>query len=155
MANEGINWQRATFLLQLVTLVLASIAGFVAYHQLKQGTDVLASNAVGGLNEHLVTVSQLFIEKPERRPYFYEGAEVPPDKRQEMLAVAEALADLFDNAFYQNYFYDADRDAWLAYFSDIRANSPIFRDFLSEHCHWYGQSLIEAVQLSCPARSRN
>lgn len=90
------------------------------------------------LMEHIMAFDLLFVERPDIRPYFYEGQPLPEDPllRGQVLSAAEFIIDLADgvaNMIRLGQLDDANREGWL------------------DAIRWYGRSpavraLIENVE---------
>jgi hypothetical protein len=102
-------------------------------------------------------MDKIFIEKPELRPYFYDGVDIKDDDKNYNLvvAVAEYQIDYFDSAMTQMDYLPEDqdskedRDTWNQYFADSFAHSPILCKRINQINRWYMQRLVKIAQENC------
>jgi hypothetical protein len=86
---------------------------------------------------HLLTVYQVFIERPELRQFFYDGIAPPNDKDQKVRVecVAEMLGDIIEGQLHPTGLRTSrtDLEDWRDFAAFILANSPAMRALVLEH----------------------
>ena len=93
----------------------------------------------------LRSVFGMFVDHPELRPYFYEGAQLLETGRPEdgalaarVATVAELLADTFERMLLATgSFSSADSSAWEESVRFYLSTSPAFRAAISTHPTWW------------------
>lgn len=139
----------ATSTLSVVALLISGLAllvsGVSVYLLWKQNRAAAMAQFQGSF----VAIANVFLDHPELRPLFYEGASgdgLTDDQRQCAEAVAEMLLDIFDLVIELKDEFGMQRlfDGWRPYIDDLLDTSPFLRRFLSANIKWYGS--IEAYQ---------
>lgn len=118
-----------------------------AARQTRLANQIAVSQALASFYGENNKVLAYFLEYPELRRYFYDGAELDGDAlaigsptRVRVLTLAEIFADLLEN------FLDATRtvepaagyrDDLMEYATFLLDKSPILRQTLSEHPTWF------------------
>lgn len=98
----------------------------------------------------MLEIDRMFIERPDLRKYFYDGADIQKDNKKynEILSVAEYILDFMDmlvvmkNAAPEYPDTNLPWEDWNVFFSEIYSNSPIIRKLLDLHHDWYSKTLV-------------
>lgn len=123
-------------------LVIASI--YFVWKQVRQQAQNSRTELITGMTTLIVSVSQVFIEHPDMRKYFHDGA-VPTDREAERArAIAVTMADAMDHvAAHLGLMDHPAEEAWKRYIGDMCDRSPILKEYLQTHRDWYGPALRE------------
>lgn len=101
---------------------------------------------------HLHSVIQIFIERPELRPYFYGGMDAPTDaeQRAQVDTIAEMLADCMEASLEAGHTLDpfaSNLSDWQDYCGHVLASSPVVRSLVREHATWFPRVAQELDRL--------
>ena len=95
------------------------------------------SNAGGSLRQ----VSQIFIERPELQPYFYESRDPPLRgyKRARIIMVTLILGDIFEDGLVAHSLLPTSRtsEAWAKYCGLVLNTSPIMNEIMKRNPDWW------------------
>ena len=116
-------------------------------------TSLVAESVRGAVYAAVATqiseANRIFIDHPELRGYFYEGAQLrdSDSNRERVEAVAEHLLDYFDSVLMQLEYLPQPwpRDWWDAYIVDSFARSEVLCDYLAAHRSWYRPELADKM----------
>lgn len=89
-------------------------------------------------------IDQLFIERPELRPYYYNNTAIRPGDAEygRVMSIAEMMVDFMDAVVAQkNRLGDDLAYSYLAYFADLFRLSPALRQYWIDCGHWYPERL--------------
>ena len=140
--------------MQTVALIggLASAAALVASllflaRQTRLANQMAGTQAMATSFETVDRIVEYFLEYPELRPYFYDGAEleggalaVESPIRARVLILAELFADTVQSALYTIDSIEAVesyRDNMLDYAVVFLRRSPVLRQTVLEHPNWW------------------
>jgi hypothetical protein len=111
-------------------------------------TKAFRANVQRSSLDRTIQLDQVFIEKPDLRPYFYDGKPIAKDdaKYDQVVATAELMMDVFDQIAGDSKdfpeYYD-DPGAWDRWMVEMFKSSPILRWFCDKYSHWYGPYVLE------------
>jgi hypothetical protein len=104
------------------------------------------SNASGNLRQ----VFQIFIERPELQPYFYESKDPPLRgyKRARIITLAVILGDIFEDGLVAHNLLPTSRssEAWAKYCGQVLNTSPIINDMMKRNPGWWPELRKAAVR---------
>lgn len=96
----------------------------------------------------MIDIDRIYIDRPELRCYFYDGADEPEDllARSRVSALAETYADLMDNFLTQaQHLPEHLSGPYSAYFEDLARSSPAIRRFWRENREWYPEEMRQLL----------
>jgi hypothetical protein len=131
----------------VILLVTMAVFAYQARQMAKQSRDVANSTRASvyqGIADQMLALDQLFIARPELRPYIYDGVALPPDpvERTRVLALAETFVDLFDNFVIQSASIPDDLfEPWRNYAVSLMGTSPAMQFFWNQNRDWYSEVL--------------
>jgi hypothetical protein len=108
--------------------------------QMQHEQNVAVATLYHTITHQFVELDRFFVDRPELRPFFYEGAGIPSDDpvlRSRVEAVAEMLFDLAESCHANNRVLEKIATDWDKYFSFIYACSPALRQYAKDHGHLY------------------
>jgi hypothetical protein len=137
--------------------VAISLVGFLlVWHQIRQLQLAVHGDTQSKLYDHYLKVSELMLQKPHLRPYFYrteegtEGTELSPSAkmRLEIETMAEIIAGLLEHAALQrpNLPDDSWRNCWEAFMRGRFEESPDLKRFFVANHGWYAQAFREMLE---------
>jgi hypothetical protein len=134
---------------------IASVVGFVVIiYQIRQLKRAVQSDTHSKLYSHYLEVTKLWLQKPQLRPYFYEGKtldESAPnyqDMRREIDVMCEVILGLLEHAVLQktNLPGDSWKNCWKAYAEERYTCSPDLSKFFSVNRNWYAKALRDQFE---------
>lgn len=93
-------------------------------------------------------IDRYFVDNPELKKYFGEGAELPDDvaEQTKLRCIAEMLVDFMDNFVTQAPLLDKRLcSGWREYFVSLYDASPAIRAYVSSHHTWYTDELHDML----------
>jgi hypothetical protein len=125
--------------------------------QVRQGARATLASVYQAMNDNMLQITRLFVDRPLLRPYFYgeqELADESPEERERVEATAELFINLIDNVLTQMPLLPSNlADPWRTYFASVTTSSPVLREFWMRRREFYSeemQALLDplTVQLS-------
>lgn len=97
------------------------------------------------MNDNMLQISRLFIDRPSLRPYFYGAKELvdeSPEERERVEATAELFINFIDNVLTQMPILPSPlAEPWRAYFSNVFTTSPVLCEFWKRRRAWYSREM--------------
>jgi hypothetical protein len=132
---------------------LGSVATAISLYFLMRQTAVanhLARTAAHDrLTDLALGVDSMFIENPDLRPYFYNSApyiQLPARDQSRLFAIAEYLADFFENALiHEKVLGHQVYGEWAEYARQTMRDSPVLRAYLHNKRAWYDDLLTDRL----------
>jgi len=124
------------FPLVIVSLVLLIRQTRELTKQNETAAKSVAAAVYQNVSDLMIQIDRVFLEYPELRPYFDDGAALPNDvkTRSQVIAVAEMLADFRDNVMAQSRAVPTYRwGMWKRYFDELEKRSPAFKEYLEKN----------------------
>jgi hypothetical protein len=105
------------------------------------------------------TVGKIFLDAPELRPFFYDGADMDDtDPRSDHAkVVAEAICDAFALlilSWKRSTNISSTRPGQERWIQDIYASSPLLRRWIARNEEWYPKEMIRFLERRCGYRRR-
>lgn len=155
----------ASFIVTSAALVFVSVQASNVKKQIRALNASLDLQSYSAINTQLAEIDNLFIDHPDLRPYFFEGAPWPSEEKPENLtlrrkltSVAEKKLDFIDFWFMSARHLDLQRSdmvSWRNYFLGSFQNSPILCDVLKDEKEAYGEEVLSIAHKSgCPIKPR-
>ena len=135
----------------VILLLTMAVFAYQARQMAKQSRDVVKSTRASvfqGITDQMLRLDQLFIARPELRPFMYDGHPLPTDplERTRVLALAETFLDLFDNFVVQSASIPEDLfEPWRNYAVSVLGSSPAMQFFWNENRDWYSEMLQQVL----------
>jgi GNAT superfamily N-acetyltransferase len=124
---------------------LVTASGFVfVYRQLRSQRSALETQTSWQIYETGIGILQLFVERPEMRPYFYDGRAVPAEEpaRSQVLAMTELVADHLESiVMVRGAIGEETYSVWVPYIQEMQRKSPALRSFLAPSNQGYRYSV--------------
>lgn len=138
----------------VVTAIAAVIAFSFLRHQQSQIERQIRGTTSRFMYEEMSRLLCVFIERPELRPYIYEGktldSTLDPLDHQRVLAVAGLYADFFEQLLYQHNFGNlssAEYTAtWVTFSTAVLGQSPVICQHVSSNPKYYSRDFVEYVE---------
>jgi hypothetical protein len=97
------------------------------------------------MNDNMLQINRLFIDRPSLRPYFYGEQELtdePPEERERIEATAELFINFTDNVLTQMPLLPRNlAEPWRTYFASVTTSSPVLRDFWKRRRETYSEEM--------------
>lgn len=152
------QWAHVAQVAGSIAAAIAVIVGFWQFRvQLQQSAETDRISTLEQLYARMHDIDKLFVEKPELKPYFYQGmkksdanplvaADNMPRVRAQVDAMAELLCDFFAAALESmKALSPGTYREWESYVADIFKNSPTLREFYCTRREWYVGKEIQRV----------
>lgn len=145
-------------LIQTIATVLMAIVGILGFWgliiQLRKVDRQLRISARGDIFAMAARMKEVFVQRPEMRPLFFDGKRIERDDASYSRAVA--IADYYclyleQIATQVRSIDPRRRESWLRYVSGIYHASPIVRDYLADKRSWYASDLWKAIEEYAPS----
>jgi hypothetical protein len=127
--------------ISLIALVVSLSAAFFSYRLGRRSFNI---SAYHGATDRTLALDMIFVNHPVLRPYFAEGAPVPPEGsvddelRQRILAVAEYAVDILEDCWDKEECYKGDdREAWRDWIYEVFESSPACTQHYARNAAWY------------------
>jgi hypothetical protein len=109
--------------------------------QAEVSNNIARATVISTSSSNLHRVLQIFIERPELWPYFYESKVPPPHghKRVRINVVAETLGDVFEDGLVAHSLIPTSRSSadWVRYCRLVLTVSPIMNSILRGNPDWW------------------
>jgi hypothetical protein len=130
----------------------------IFYKQAKAALDASSAQSLAQMRETELKINEVFLRKPELRPFFYGGVHL--EENSPLYADAESAAGLFldimEHVSWQARFFpqlfapekseEWYKDTWNNYFHDMFISSPLLRKYLEKRQRWYSSLVIEIMK---------
>lgn len=125
--------------------------------QIRQTTVSMQASMYATIATQTLEMDKMFIDKPEFRPYFYEGRNIKEGEPNydKVLSIAEYQLDYFDSTRTELGYIPKDTDTqedrktWNKYLGDSFANSPILCRRIKANPEWYMKDLVNIATANC------
>jgi len=152
MTSKGAHRVTDPFTAIATTVGIVGVVGSLAFsgwqtRQLARQTEtqnaIAMATIVHNTADRLNATYRVFVDYPELRAYFYDGAPSPATgpERARALTVAEMLGDVLDALLYTTSKFAArgEYDDWIDYIEHILDQSPTLTRLILEHPKWWPQ----------------
>jgi hypothetical protein len=113
--------------------------------QSSHGTRATLASVYQAMNDNMLLINRLFIDRPLLRPYFYGEQELTdesPEERERVEATAELFINFMDNVLTQMPLLPSNlADPWRTYFGSVTTSSPVLREFWERRREWYSEEM--------------
>jgi hypothetical protein len=118
--------------------------------QTKTSNAIASATVISNASSSLRQVFQIFIERPELRPYFTESKKPPPQgyKRARIMTTAEIIGDIFEDGLEAHRLLPTSRasEAWARYCGLVLTTSPIMNEIMQRNPDWWPKLREVAAQ---------
>ena len=144
----------------LVLIASVILLGLQVREMAKQsshGVRATLASVYQAMNDNMLQINLLFVDRPSLRPYFFGKKELKdesPEERERVEAIAELLINFIDNVLTQLPLLPSDlAQPWRVYFAEVTATSPVLREFWKRHRDAYSQEMRALLDpLTTPAQ---
>jgi hypothetical protein len=113
--------------------------------QVRNGARATLASVYQAVNDNMLQINHLFIDRPSLRPYFYGEQELTdesPEERQRIEATAELFINFTDNVLTQMPLLPRNlAEPWRTYFAGVTTSSPVLRDFWKRRRETYSEEM--------------
>jgi hypothetical protein len=113
--------------------------------QVRNGVRATLASVYQAMNDNMLQINRLFIDRPLLRPYFYGEQELTdesPEERERVEATAELFINFIDNVLTQMPLLPSNlAEPWRTYFSSVIKGSPVLCDFWKRRREWYSEEM--------------
>lgn len=132
----------ATAMVGVATVAFAGLQSREMARQTRINTSVGKKEAADQFIVGIREVLGYLVEKPELRPYFYDGEARPAERElhAQVLTVAEMFADVFEAGLEGVAFLgEESQGVRVDYCRDVLDNSPLLADLVRRYPTWWPQ----------------
>ena len=136
----------------LVLLVSVTLLGLQVREMTRQsshGARATLASVYQAMNDNMLQINRLFIDRPSLRPYFYGGQEVTDesrDERERVESTAELFTNFIDNVLTQMPLLPSHlAEPWRNYFRSVITSSPVLCEFWRRRRQWYSDEMRALV----------
>ena len=141
----------------LVSVVLLGLQVREMTKQSSHGVQATLASVYQAMNDNMLQINRLFVDRPSLRPYFYAGRELggeSSEERERVEATAELFVNFIDNVLTQMPLLPSNlAQPWRTYFASVTTSSPVLRESWKAHREWYSEEMRALLDpLITPAR---
>jgi hypothetical protein len=141
----------------LVSVVLLGLQVREMAKQSSHGVQATLASVYQAMNDNMLQINRLFVDRPSLRSYFYEGRELDDEssaERERVEATAELFVNFIDNVLTQMPLLPSNlAQPWRTYFASVTTSSPVLRESWKAHREWYSEEMRALLDpLVTPAR---
>jgi hypothetical protein len=129
----------------LVSVILVGLQVREMTRQSSHGVRATLASVYQGMNDNMLQINRLFVDRPSLRPYFYEEQELDresTEERKRIEATAELFISFIDNVLTQMPLLPSHlAQPWRTYFASVTTSSPALREFWKRHREWYSDEM--------------
>ena len=159
-----INWDILGNIGDLVGGIATLLALGTIVYVLQQTREMSKQNRIGAksalisvykeISSVMLEIDKMFLEYPDLRKYFYDGAVLRKKTRKynQALSIAEWFLDFMDmfvvmgKAAPEHPGVSLPWQDWNVFFREIYSTSPIIREYWAAHCNWYNETLAQIFE---------
>jgi hypothetical protein len=113
--------------------------------QVRHGARATLASVYQAMNDNMLQINRLFVDRPLLRPYFYGEQELTdesPEERERVEATAELFTNFIDNVLTQMPLLPSNlAEPWRIYFGSVTTSSPVLREFWKRRREWYSEEM--------------
>jgi hypothetical protein len=113
--------------------------------QVRNGARATLASVYQAMNDSMLQINRIFIDRPSLRPYFYGEQELTdesPEERERIEATAELFINFTDNVLTQMPLLPRNlAEPWRTYFAGVTTSSPVLRDFWKRRRETYSEEM--------------
>jgi hypothetical protein len=135
----------------LVSVILVGL-------QVRHGVRATLASVYQAMNDNMLQINRLFVDRPSLRPYFYAGQELnheSSEERERVEATAELFINFIDNVLTQMPLLPSSlAQPWRTYFASVTTSSPVLCDFWKRRREWYSEEMRALLDPLIPGPSK-
>jgi hypothetical protein len=129
----------------IVSVILLGLQLREMAKQSSHGVRATLASVYQAMNDNMLQINRLFIDRPLLRPYFYGEQELTdesPEERERVEATAELFTNFIDNVLTQLPLLPSNlAEPWRTYFTSVTTSSPVLREFWERRREWYSEEM--------------
>jgi hypothetical protein len=132
-------------LVLIVSVILLGLQVREMAKQSRHGARATLASVYQAMNDNMLQIYRLFIDRPSLRPYFYAAQELTdesPEERERVEATAELFIAFIDNVLTQMPLLPSNlAEPWRTYFRSVTTSSPVLCEFWKRRREWYSAEM--------------
>jgi hypothetical protein len=142
----------------IVSVILLGLQVREMTKQSSHGVRATLASVYQAMNDDMLQINRLFVDRPSLRPYFYGEQELndeSSEERERVEATAELFINFIDNVLTQMPLLPSNlAQPWRTYFASVTTSSPVLCEFWKRHREWYSEEMRALLDpLITPARA--
>jgi hypothetical protein len=142
----------------IVSVILLGLQVREMTKQSSHGVRATLASVYQAMNDDMLQINRLFVDRPSLRPYFYGEQELndeSSEERERVEATAEPFINFIDNVLTQMPLLPSNlAQPWRTYFASVTTSSPVLCEFWKRHREWYSEEMRALMDpLITPARA--
>jgi hypothetical protein len=129
----------------IVSVILLGLQVREMAKQSSHGARATLASVYQAMNDNMLQINRLFVDRPLLRPYFYGEQELTdesPEERERVEATAELFINFIDNVLTQMPLLPSNlAEPWRTYFGSVTASSPVLCEFWERRREWYSEEM--------------
>jgi len=129
----------------IVSVILLGLQVREMAKQSSHGARATLASVYQAMNDNMLQINRLFVERPLLRSYFYGEQELTdesPEERERVEATAELFINFIDNVLTQMPLLPSNlAEPWRTYFGSVTTSSPVFRELWVRRREWYSEEM--------------
>lgn len=113
--------------------------------QVRHGARATLASVYQAMNDNMLQITRLFVDRPLLRPYFYGERELTnesPEERERIEATSELFINLIDNVLTQMPLLPGNlAEPWRTYFASVTTSSPVLCEFWTRRRALYSDQM--------------
>ena len=131
----------------IASVFVAVFAIYFVLRQIRLNQRTYRERSYGDLYSQQQAITKLFFDRPELRPYFYDGVPCSDEKHRvpcEILAEQMVVSFEFVWLILPTLPEDV-QDGWVHFMEYIYAKSPSLQSHICTHSNWYDPDLLRKI----------
>jgi hypothetical protein len=142
----------------IVSVILLGLQVREMTKQSSHGVRATLASVYQAMNDNMLQINRLLVDRPSLRPYFYGEQELndeSSEERERVEATAEPFINFIDNVLTQMPLLPSNlAQPWRTYFASVTTSSPVLCEFWKRHREWYSEEMRALLdRLITPARA--
>ncbi len=129
----------------IVSVILLGLQVREMAKQSSHGARATLASVYQAMNDNMLQINRLFVDRPSLRPYFYGEQELTDEsaeERERVEATAELFINFIDNVLTQMPLLPSNlAEPWRTYFSSVTTSSSALCEFWVRRREWYSEEM--------------
>jgi hypothetical protein len=124
-----------TNLIAIAAALVSALGALMAWISNKRARAISANGQIGSI---LIELNQIFVDRPELRPYFIEGGKLPKGQEQKAKALASMYLNILETVWSMEHIMNSrERVSWTKYIQHQIRSVPVVNNLYELQKEWY------------------